>query len=158
MKNLKKLVIASFMLVIAFVAVVSSTYAWFTQGTTAEINDIQIGVVDANKAMLVSTDGTNWSKEIELNYNGKLTPATVMNFTSGELKFQQLSLGNNPLEDSVALPVSNLEEPEVVAEGAEGYDQYLLDKAAYDDAVKTVGGYVKVELYFQVTVNAITDW
>ena len=83
MKNLKKLVIASFMLVIAFVAVVSSTYAWFTQGQDAKVTEISIGVVDANKALLISKDNASWSRNLGFGYDGKITPVT-MQATAGE--------------------------------------------------------------------------
>lgn len=45
MKNLKKLMIASFMLVVAFVALVSSTYAWFSQSNTATVTGIELTAV-----------------------------------------------------------------------------------------------------------------
>ena len=77
MKNLKKLVIASFMLVIAFVAVVSSTYAWFTKGQDATVQNITVGVVDANKALLISKDNTNWARQLSFGYDGKITPVTL---------------------------------------------------------------------------------
>ena len=83
MKNLKKLVIASFMLVIAFVAVVSSTYAWFTQGQDAKVSEISIGVVDANKSLLISKDNSSWSKNLGFGYDGKITPVTML-ATAGE--------------------------------------------------------------------------
>ena len=83
MKNLRKLVIASFMLVIAFVAVVSSTYAWFTRGTDATVSQIEIGVVDANKSILISKDNNTWVRELDLNFAGKITPTTIEATNSG---------------------------------------------------------------------------
>ena len=78
MKNLKKLVIASFMLVIAFVAVVSSTYAWFTSSSNAKVNDITIGVVDAAKSLLISKDaGEHWGRSVDYSFKGKYTPVTI---------------------------------------------------------------------------------
>ena len=185
MKNLKKLVIASFMLVIAFVAVVSSTYAWFTQGTEAKVNDITVGVVDANKAMLVSKDGTNWSKSIDLNYTGQLTPSTVTAFdaSTGTFTFKHLTIGeatplseiNGLVEHDVATDGA-LVKPDAVAkpqgydayvaegdthtlakpQGYDAYVEYLEDLAEYNE--KALGGYIAFDLYFQVTVNKSTDW
>ncbi|MBP5551526.1 MAG: hypothetical protein J6X93_05710 [Bacilli bacterium] len=83
MKNLKKLVIASFMLVIAFVAVVSSTYAWFTQGQDAKVSEISIGVVDASKSILISKDNSSWVRELDLGFDGKITPVTMNATASG---------------------------------------------------------------------------
>ena len=84
MKNLKKLVIASFMLVIAFVAVVSSTYAWFTQGKDATVKDITIGVIDSEKALLIGKEDGVWSREVEVAFDGLLTPVTLTSTKSGE--------------------------------------------------------------------------
>lgn len=77
MKNLRKLVIASFMLVIAFVAVVSSTYAWFTRGQEATVNNIEIGVVSAEKSLLIGKENNAWSKTVTVKPYGKLTPVTL---------------------------------------------------------------------------------
>lgn len=101
MKNLKKLVIASFMLVIAFVAVVSSTYAWFTTSSDAKVSDITIGVVDATKSLLISKDQDNlsWSKNLSYDFSGdKYTPVTI--HTSNKVldstnPFYELELDNN---------------------------------------------------------------
>jgi len=101
MKNLKKLVIASFMLVIAFVAVVSSTYAWFTTSSDAKVSDITIGVVDATKSLLISKqqDNLSWSKNLSYDFSGdKYTPVTIN--TSNKVldstnPFYELELDNN---------------------------------------------------------------
>ena len=77
MKNLRKLVIASFMLVIAFVAVVSSTYAWFTRGQEATVNNIEIGVTDASKSLLIGKENGVWSRSVTVKPYGKLTPVTL---------------------------------------------------------------------------------
>ena len=92
MKNLKKLVIASFMLVIAFVAVVSSTYAWFTRGTDAKVNDITISVVDAQKSLLIGRANGVWSRNVTVDPVGKMTPVTLVSKTNGTQvdKFSQL--------------------------------------------------------------------
>ena len=170
MKNLKKLVIASFMLVIAFVAVVSSTYAWFTQGTEAKIDNITIGVVDADKAMLVSKDnGVTWSKEISLNYNGKLTPSTVTGFENGVLEFSNLTLdGATPLT-----AILGLSEGMKPAAKPDGWDNLTAEQkaAAYENEpaavtnyraylaeTKAVGGFIAIDLQFQVTVNDVNTW
>ena len=172
MKNLKKLVIASFMLVIAFVAVVSSTYAWFTQGGEAKVENITVGVVDSNKAMLISKDKSTWGKSVSLSYTGKLNPATADAFANGELSFREIALGENggPLAPSHALLESTATAPTAVPK-PDGYDtaedktiaayaeynEYLAAKAAYDAAL-VQGGYIKFDLYFQVSVNASGDW
>ena len=192
MKNLKKLVIASFMLVIAFVAVVSSTYAWFTQGGEAKVENITVGVVDSNKAMLISKDKLTWGKSVSLSYTGKLNPATADAFANGELSFREIALGENggPLAPSKELFESTVTAPtEVVASNAENHDEawvaeegteqeiaaaveanntnysnaaayraYLAAKAAYDAGSTAQGGYIKFDLYFQVSVNASGDW
>ena len=91
MKNLKKLVIASFMLVIAFVAVVSSTYAWFTTGKDATVNEISVGVVDASKTMLIGREKDVWSKSVTVKPYGKITPVTLRSDAAGTVgMFQQL--------------------------------------------------------------------
>ena len=97
MKNLKKLVIASFMLVIAFVAVVSSTYAWFTRGSDAKVNNIEIGVVNAEKSLLIGKEDGKWTKNVTVTPFGKITPVTLISKTNGTQvdKFQQLIWGGD---------------------------------------------------------------
>ena len=126
MKNLKKLVIASFMLVIAFVAVVSSTYAWFTSSSDAKVNDITIGVVDASKSLLISRDrGQTWGKNVSYNFQGKYTPVTLVTGTNNnQINFYELDTDDN-LNAYYMGAVELLEDSEVE-------------------------GYVKLDLYFQV--------
>ena len=181
MKNLRKLVIASFMLVIAFVAVVSSTYAWFTLGGEVKVNDITVGVVESSKTMLVSKDGSAWGKTVALNYKGKLTPATADVFSGNNLSFKQIAVGDqggslvpiDALLESDTAPtaptavqkptgwVDNestqaIEEANNQLEGAEAYRTYLAALAEYN--AKVLGGYIKFDLYFQVSVNSEDDW
>ena len=125
MKNLKKLVIASFMLVIAFVAVVSSTYAWFTRGTDAKVNDITISVVDAQKSLLIGRENGVWSRNVTVDPVGKMTPVTLVSGNSGTTvtRFDQLKWSD-------AL-VPSLEPAEVLKEGAENAE-YIAADATFD--------------------------
>lgn len=58
MKNMKKLIISAFMLVIAFMALVSSTYAWFTSSDVATVSNIQISTVSADNLLIAYKDTT----------------------------------------------------------------------------------------------------
>ena len=153
MKNLRKLVIASFMLVIAFVAVVSSTYAWFTTSSEATVNDITIGVVDADKSILISSDDTNWGKTVDIDFAGKFTPVTMITANGLFASFQELTTTNDLkpyLKDATKLDeITGYEVPETAPqEGAGGYDEYqayLLSEAKK--------GYVEFDLYFQMTAK-----
>lgn len=129
MKNLRKLVIASFMLVIAFVAVVSSTYAWFTASSDATVKDIQIEVVDASNSLLVSTDGENWGKEIDVQFVGKFTPVTAVTGENG-IEFRELRTDKNLKPYDVAAT--------------------LLDKSGAANADTTKKGYLKFDLWIQL--------
>jgi hypothetical protein len=79
MKNSKKLIIASLMLVFAFVAVVSSTFAWFTMQQQAEVEEITLNVATAGTDLQISTDGTEGSYGYSITLGeitGKLAPVT----------------------------------------------------------------------------------
>ena len=188
MKNLKKLVIASFMLVIAFVAVVSSTYAWFTQGKDATVNTISIGVVDANKSILISKDNANWARELDFAYDGKITPVTLQatpsgnNFTTPVFKqivwddqlvpsyansiavvdntvanYAQYELATSYSVDAKYYERSGDAEPytytAVAANtvNAQNYGTYYTNKA-------DLAGYIRMELYFQISVAKENEW
>ena len=129
MKNLKKLVIASFMLVIAFVAVVSSTYAWFTTSDEAKVNEITIGVVDASAALLISEDGNRWSSTVDVmdNIKGKFTPVTLTGTVSDPI-IKQLNGNYVYGTDSV----------------------YNL----YNGANENGKGYLAFDLYFRVEISS----
>ena len=134
MKNLKKLVIASFMLVIAFVAVVSSTYAWFTRGQEATVNNISIGVVDASKSLLIGRENGVWSRQVTVTPIGKMTPVTLRGTDADVFtKFQQLEW-NDQLEPS------------------------LVDsKALHEEYVKASGSYDQDETYYTKSGNVYTQ-
>ena len=58
MKNMKKLLVSAFMLMIAFVALVTSTYAWFTNSEVATVSNIQISTVSADNLLVAYKDTT----------------------------------------------------------------------------------------------------
>ena len=140
MKNLKKLVIASFMLVIAFVAVVSSTYAWFTQGTEASVNNITIGVVDAEKSLLISKDGTTWAKGLAFDFaNKQLTPTTIVTDDGSVDHFNKLMWDDNL--NPYLVEATEMEESTVIPQNVEHLE-----------------GFIKFDLYFQIGVDDATKW
>ena len=187
MKNLRKLVIASFMLVIAFVAVVSSTYAWFTGGNTATISDITIGVVDAEKSMLISKDGQTWSRSIAVNPVGKITPTTLR--SSGGMAFQELDWDEDAQHNLIPVYNSasalkekgfgNVDEEgfeqvsDVTSANFANYGRKLYVKNDSDEYVVATEyaentsyyidhsedkGFVQFDIYFQITVLEANEW
>ena len=188
MKNLKKLVIASFMLVIAFVAVVSSTYAWFTQGQDATVNTIQIGVVDANKSLLISKDNASWARTLAFGYDGRITPVT-MEATSSEGNYINPAFKQIVWDDELVPSYANA--TKLDDNTVSNYAQYV-QAQSFDSSAKyytrsgeegaytyTVAsgvtsanfasgiyfinkadavGYLELQLYFQIIVARESDW
>ncbi|MBO4622961.1 MAG: hypothetical protein J5691_03635 [Bacilli bacterium] len=186
MKNLKKLVIASFMLVIAFVAVVSSTYAWFTQGKEATVKDITIGVIDADLSLLISTDGNTWSREVDLDYDGSFTPTTLL--TANGIVFEQLNwsdelvptFGNavalnekGEVDQYIAATAyaantvyytrtgeNTAASPYVFAEAdpQPTQDDFNASGLYVENPNYVASGYITFDLYFQISVDSTEAW
>lgn len=94
MKSSKKLIIASLMLVFAFVAVVSSTFAWFTMQQQADVEEITLNVAAAGKDLQISTTGDEGSYGYTItlgSITGKLTPVT---FDASDDTFKALVFAN----------------------------------------------------------------
>lgn len=66
MKSIKKLIMASLMLVLAFVGVVASTFAWFTMQNQVDVDDIQLNVGTAGFDLQVSFDDENYGYTLAL--------------------------------------------------------------------------------------------
>lgn len=65
MKNARKLFTASIMLLVAFFAVVTATYAWFTVQTTPEIGNINFGVTEGEGVYFsLDPDELGWSNNL----------------------------------------------------------------------------------------------
>ncbi|MFA7367952.1 MAG: hypothetical protein WC008_06550 [Bacilli bacterium] len=92
MKSTKKLLMATLMLVVAFVAASSATFAWFTMRQEAVVNDIQLEAASVGEDLQISKDGTTfgYSANIGTIY-GKLEPVT---FDATEKGFYKLGLTN----------------------------------------------------------------
>ena len=65
MKLTKKLFIAIMTMALLVVTFTSSTFAWFTLGTTGKIEDVQVNVT-AGTGMEISKDGNSWKNVIQL--------------------------------------------------------------------------------------------
>lgn len=97
MKSTKKLIIAAFMLVFAFVAAVSSTFAWFTLQNEVDVNEITLNVGSAGKDLQISSTGNEgtWGYAVTLGtIDGVLTPVTY-DATSRSEGFKQLVLDSS---------------------------------------------------------------
>lgn len=101
MKSLKKLITASLMLVIAFVGVVASTFAWFTMQNQVTVDDLQLEVGVAGRDLQISLDGTNFGYRVALaplpvdegeTLGFKLKPVTYRNDSLGGWMFNTLAL------------------------------------------------------------------
>lgn len=92
MKNTKKLLIATIMLVFAFVAAVSSTFAWFTMQQEAEVSNLELQAAAAGTDLQVSLTGEDGSYgyTVSLATTGaKLVP---VNYDKSDNKFYQLEI------------------------------------------------------------------
>lgn len=119
MKNSKKLIIATLMLVFAFVAVVSSTYAWFTMQNEASVDTIELDVVASGKDLQISTTGAEGSYGFLAKLgtiDGTISPVTY-DMIDG---FQKLVLNNGVYEYAAAEAF----EPNDTAENDNGYLVY----------------------------------
>lgn len=94
MKTTKKLFMATLMLVIAFVAVVSSTYAWFTSRQEAEVSDLNLKASTYGTDLQISLTGDDdFGYSVELAETGALlTPVTFDDSTN---EFYQLFIPEN---------------------------------------------------------------
>ena len=75
MKNARKLFTASIMLLVAFFAVVTATYAWFTVQTTPEIGNINFGVTEG-EGVYFSLD----PDDEELGWSNNLTGDEIYDY------------------------------------------------------------------------------
>ena len=138
MKNTKKLLIATIMLVFAFVAAVSSTFAWFTMQQEAEVSNLELQAAAAGTDLQVSLTGEDGSYgyTVSLATTGaKLVPVT---YDKSDNKFYQLAIdtaaankGKYMYEEATAIAPGT-------AEGAdnEGYLVYdLYFKTSSEDEV-----------------------
>lgn len=144
MKNTKKLLIATIMLVFAFVAAVSSTFAWFTMQQEAEVSNLELQAAAAGTDLQVSLTGEDGSYgyTVSLATTGaKLVPVT---YDKLDNKFYQLTIDDTA---GVNKGKYKYEEATPIAPGtAEGADNE---------------GYLVYDLYFKTSsvdeVNLMLD-
>lgn len=90
MKNLKKLILSGILLVVALVAAVSSTLAWFTMQQDASVNDMELGAASEGLDLQISTDNTNWGYVVTVaSPNGALLKPTT--FDASDTTFKELA-------------------------------------------------------------------
>lgn len=96
MKSAKKLLMATLMLVVAFVAATSATFAWFTVSQEAKVDDIELKAADAGTDLQISMDGSKFGYYVDLNemysFGGTLLPSTFDKTTE---KFYTLAINEN---------------------------------------------------------------
>lgn len=78
MKNTRKLLSATLMLVIAFIAVAGSTYAWFTMQSEPEVEDLQVDVF-AGDALTVALHDNALESEYYTNITQQMIMAETVN-------------------------------------------------------------------------------
>ena len=102
MKLTKKLFIGIMTLALVVVTFTTSTFAWFTIGTTGQIKDVQVNVT-AGTGMEISKDGTAWKNVIELDNPTGLNFTAVttldgMKFYNAEYgELDKYTTGENPV-------------------------------------------------------------
>lgn len=79
MKNFRRTIYPIFaMLVVALLSLVSVTYAWFTKGNVASVNDLTLDV-ESSDGLLISLDGETWVSNLTgISFNGQLTPVSTV--------------------------------------------------------------------------------
>lgn len=79
MKNFRRTIYPIFaMLVVALLSLVSVTYAWFTKGNVASVNDLTLDV-ESSDGLLISLDGETWVSNLTgITFNGELTPLSTV--------------------------------------------------------------------------------
>lgn len=136
MKSFRKLILAGVMLVFALVAVVSSTYAWFTTQTEAEVKNIELGAAASGKDLQVSTDGTNWGYIVDLadlTGTAKLAPVT---FSKTDKTFNKIVIDSTEANKN----------------------KFKYDTAsALAPGASTGEGYLVYDLYFKTSNSSVTE-
>ena len=79
MKSTRKLIMATLMLVVAFIAATASTYAWFTSNQEAKVENINMKAGSEGNDLQISLTGTEgtWGYEVKLgDLFGSLKPSS----------------------------------------------------------------------------------
>lgn len=124
MKSIKKLIMASLMLVLAFVGVVASTFAWFTMQNQVNVDQLEMSVSEAGNDLQISSDGILFDYRVSVSVpTGELVPVTLMDddWSTAPILFNSLVLNpeTSKYEYAPASPITS-------AEGSTGYFQFNL--------------------------------
>lgn len=95
MKSTRKLIMATLMLVVAFIAATASTYAWFTSNQEAKVDDINMKAGSEGNDLQISLFGTEgtWGYEVKLEeLFGSLKPSSFDKTAKG---FYSLTIPEN---------------------------------------------------------------
>lgn len=98
---MKKLLYSTFLLLISFTLLATSTYAWFSMNTTVNATNIEIKAT-VSKNLLISSDNSTFSDEISLNVqNLTLYPvSTIGNDTNTPSFFEVDNVGRITADDA----------------------------------------------------------
>lgn len=90
------------MLLLSVLSLTGVTYAWFTQGEKASVNQFQMDV-ESVTGLQLSLDAVHWYNDItNFSYNGELTPVSTIgevDSTSKAVKFFKGTFANNKLSN-----------------------------------------------------------
>jgi len=129
MKNLKKLILSGILLVVALVAAVSSTLAWFTMQQDASVNDMELGAASEGLDLQISTDNTNWGYVVTVaSPNGALLKPTT--FDKSGTAFKELAFDTDATNED------------------KNKFKYV-DTTAIEPGATTGEGYLTFDLYFK---------
>ena len=124
-------------LVILMAAVLSltgATYAWFTSGTQAFLNDITAGVEEGS-GLLISTDGKNWASNIAITKPEGFTYLALS--SAGETANGQLKLFSAKLDTTGA--VHKIDEIAAATGGYLTFDIYFNNANGAEKQIKFTG-------------------
>lgn len=123
------LILSSFMLVFALVAVVASTYAWITMRNEAEVSEMNLDVITGDELQIATEATGPYGYSVEIDRKGVLDTVTYV----GEGKFKGLVY----LED----------------EKQYNYDEKYALPFGHVESQKRSAKYLEYDLYFRTTVE-----
>lgn len=104
-KRKRKMLYLFLMLLLSVLSLTGVTYAWFSQGENASVNQFQMDV-ESVSGLELSRDGSHWYHELTgISFSGTLTPVSTIgdiDSSTKSIKFFKGTFDNNTLKNVVA--------------------------------------------------------
>ena len=96
-KTLRKAMLSTIcMLIVGVMSLTGVTYAWFTSGADATINNVNVDVVAADGGIQFSLDGTNWMSQTTSNADISFVPVSTVGALNEDREIEFFSGVVNP--------------------------------------------------------------